>query len=83
MDRSLGEFLNRIINNSFGLIECLLCLACVLFINGWFVLGYIIGTTTGKSYDNKVILMIDPFHVLGCILGLIIGWVIKGCVQGF
>jgi hypothetical protein len=83
MKRSLVEFLSRFINNSPGVIGCLLSIACVLFINVWFVLGYIVGTTTGKSYDNKVILTVDPFHVFGCVLGLIIGWLIKGFVQGF
>ena len=83
MKWSINEFLSRFISNSPGLIGCMLCIVCVLFINVWFVLGYIIGTTTGKSYDNKVVLSIDPFHVFGCVTGLIIGWLIKGIVIGF
>lgn len=83
MKHSVVDFLNRFVNNSPGLIGFMLSLVCVLFINVSFVVGYIIGTSTGKSYDNKVAITVDPFHIFGCTMGLIVGWLIKGFLTGF
>lgn len=75
---SFGRFVS-----SSGTIGFMLAFVCVIFINVSFVVGYIIGTSTGKSYDDKFILSINPYHILGCALGLVLGWLFKGFLTGF
>lgn len=76
----LQNSIDRFMKNSIGLISVAFGFVFTLFISVYFVLGYLIGVSTGKSYsEDEKTAKVDPKHLIGVLIGLLIAWIVKGC----
>lgn len=77
--KNLFTVIHDFIATSEGFSSFLLAFVFAFFINVYFPLGFLIGTSTGKSYDTeKPTMSINPIHVFGCVCGIFLAWIIRG-----
>lgn len=77
--KKIFESIHEFIATSEGFSSFLLAFVFAFFINVYFPLGFLIGTSVGKSYDPEHPHMkINPMHVFGCVCGIFLAYIFRG-----
>lgn len=76
--KSLFNSIHDFIATSEGFSSFLLAFVFTFFINVYFPLGFLLGTSTGKSYDEDKDIKMNPIHIFGGVCGIFLAWIIRG-----